>query len=84
MCSLCGALTGRPHWTAQAGRHRVAYARELLGRYGLGVTEWQGRYLVTNRRGRTELVDDLGACWVVAERLAGRPVDPLEEAPCVR
>lgn len=82
MCSLCGELSTRPHWTDRSPDRaaRLTYARALLGAHGLGLVEWQRRYLVSNGRGRTEVVNDLGACWVAAERLVGRPVDPLEPA----
>lgn len=82
MCSLCGELSTRPHWTDRSPDRaaRLTYARALLRAHGLGLTEWHGRYLVSNGRGRTEVVDDLGACWVAAERLTGRPADPLDPA----
>jgi hypothetical protein len=91
MCSLCGDLSTRAHWSeqapgaaepAQARRHRAArtaYAAALLRAHGLTLAEWQGSYMVGNGRGRTEVVPDLAACWVVAERLAGRAVDPLAD-----
>jgi hypothetical protein len=54
MCSLCGDLSTRPHWSehapgeadaAQQRRHRAArtgYARALLAAHGLTLAEWQG------------------------------------------
>ncbi len=45
---------------------------------GLTVREWQGRgYLIGNGRGRVAVVRDLGELWAEAERMLGRPVDPL-------
>ena len=64
-----------------ARRHRLARlsaVRALLVGTGLTVTEWQGRrWLLGNGRGRTAVVEDLGALWAEAERMLGRPVDPL-------
>lgn len=88
MCGLCGDLSGRPNWTqAAAGdggqaqaRHRIrclADARALMSTRGLLLTGWSRRYVVADKRGRSILADDLPACWVAAERLAGDPVDPL-------
>jgi hypothetical protein len=37
-------------------------------------------YIVRDRKGRAEVVDDLGGLWAAAERLAGRPLDPLDPA----
>ncbi|MDP9429435.1 MAG: GTP-binding protein [Actinomycetota bacterium] len=88
MCALCGDLTPRDHWSEQGpgatGRRpqqqRLQGLRRLLEGTGLTVTEWQGRgYQLANGRGRTVLVRDLGALWAEAEaeRMRGRPVDPL-------
>ena len=35
--------------------------------------------MVTDGKGRTEVADDLSAVWAAAERLAGRPLDPLDD-----
>ena len=37
-----------------------------------------GSSLLQSRTGRTEIVPHLGALWPAAERLAGRPCDPLD------
>jgi hypothetical protein len=34
--------------------------------------------VLRDRKGKTAVVDDLGALWTAAERLAGRPLDPLD------
>ena len=61
--------------------HRAALTNEVLRHYGLRVQDWSGsKYLVRDRKGRSELVQDLGALWPVAEKLAGRPLDPLDPA----
>jgi hypothetical protein len=35
-------------------------------------------YVLRDRKGRSEVVGDLGALWQAAERLAGKPLDPLD------
>ena len=82
MCALCGVLRNE-HWADQgAGRRdrviRTARLGPVLGRFGLGVREWAGQYVLTDGKGRTEVADDLAALWAAAERLAGRPLDPLD------
>ena len=39
-----------------------------------------GKYVLRDLKGRSELVQDLGSLWPVAERLAGRAPDPLDPA----
>ena len=61
--------------------HRAALTNEVLRHYGLRVEDWGGsKYVLRDRTGGTELVQDLGALWPVAAKLAGRPLDPLEPA----
>jgi hypothetical protein len=83
MCALCGALL-TSHW-AESGsgrRERVFRARLLnrvLAHFGLELTDWAGRvYVLRDRKGKAAVVDDLGGLWAAAERLAGRPLDPLD------
>jgi hypothetical protein len=92
MCALCGAFGVTEHWTdaagAQAGgttpaaerRARAEAANRVLGLYGLRLAEWGGRFTLTSRTGRTAIVEHFGALWPEAERLAGRPCDPLDAA----
>lgn len=88
MCGLCG-LFGGGHWTdgpgddgdarPALGRWRRARAADAaLGFYGLRLSPWGGRYVLAGRTGKSALVDDLGALWPAAERLAGRACDPLD------
>ena len=97
MCSLCGILGGRGHWTESAsspevfaGRteiHTAARERQqririlnvVLGHYGLTVSDWTaGKSMLRSATGRTALVDNVGELWPAAERLTGRPLDPLD------
>ena len=99
MCSLCGILAGRGHWTesasspeAFAGRaethtagrerqHRTRILNAVLRHYGLSLGDWTaGKSVLRSFTGRTALVENVGALWPAAERLAGRPLDPLDPA----
>ena len=44
------------------------------------VREWAGQYVVSDGKGRSEVAADLAALWAAVERLAGRPLDPLDPA----
>ena len=52
----------------------------MLEPFGVRCAEWQGRLTVSGRTGRSMVVGHLGALWPAAEKLAGRPIDPLVEA----
>ncbi|UHC18621.1 hypothetical protein LRS73_12660 [Methylobacterium currus] len=86
MCGLCGAFGAPDHWsdgvrsgTPQAERRaRAAAANRVLGLYGLRLAAWADRYTLSGRTGRSAVVDHLGALWPAAERLSGRPCDPLD------
>ena len=86
MCALCGAFGVGKHWSdgsAQAltgaeRQHRVATANRILAAYGLTLSNWSGRYTLTRRTGASTVVDNFGTLWSEAERLVGRPCDPLD------
>ena len=60
--------------------HRVAAANRILKYYGMTLVDWQGRsFVLSTATGKTEMVDNLSHLWAAAERLIGRPCDPLEE-----
>lgn len=83
MCALCGVLL-EEHWAEQRGGRRARVFRvellnRVLGHFGLRLEDWSGRiYVLSDRKGRAVIVENLGALWVQAERLAGRPLDPLD------
>ena len=59
--------------------NRTALTNEVLRHYGLQVEDWGGsKYVLRDRKGRTELVQHLGALWPAAAKLAGRTLDPLD------
>jgi hypothetical protein len=94
VCSHCGSLAAGPHWSeaggdrAQVGARRealrerllrVALLNRALAPVGLQVQEWEeSAYVLRSPTGETVLVDNLTALLVEAERLARRPIDPLD------
>jgi hypothetical protein len=60
---------------------RVRAANRVLKYYRLSLADWQGStFVLSTATGKIELVDDLAHLWVAAERLLGRPCDPLDES----
>lgn len=63
----------------RAWQHRTQVLNHILGCYGLRLDTWQSRhYMLSDRKGRTLLVQDLGALWSAAQQLAGHVLDPLD------
>jgi hypothetical protein len=81
VCALCGFL-GSGHWAEDGGRRGRAFRVRLLARvldyFGLDLAGWGQGYVLRDRKGRSVVVDNLGAVWVEAEKLLGRPLDPLD------
>jgi hypothetical protein len=70
---------------AESRRHertkRVAAANRVLAHYRMNLADWQGSaFVLSSATGKTEIVDNLAHLWIAAERLLGRPCDPLNEA----
>lgn len=90
MCGLCGIFGLEAHWTDDPGAspvsrradraHRARVANTVLGLFGLKLSAWADRFTLSGRTGKSAVVDHLGAVWPVAEKLAGRPCDPLDPA----
>lgn len=90
MCANCGFPAAQGHWTdagARSGfdriRGRLRRAQVLapvLAAYGLAVhDDGSGDgFVVSNKTGHQVMVNSLGELWEAAERIAGRPVDPLD------
>jgi len=98
MCSLCGVLVSE-HW-AEAGEgrrarvFRVQLLNRVLGHFGLELSDWSGGvYVLRDRKGRSEVVPDLGALWqaiifgglsivsVLIYRKFFRPLEPIGDQP---
>ena len=59
---------------------RVAAANRVLAHYRMSLADWQGSaFVLVTATGKTEIVDNLAHLWIAAERLLGRPCDPLDE-----
>jgi hypothetical protein len=64
---------------------RVAAANRILKHYGLALADWQGAsFVLSTRTGRTQMVESLAHLWLAADRLLGRPCDPLDEGLVAR
>ena len=90
MCANCGFPSAPGHWTEagaatasdrlRARFRRAQVLQSILLAYGLmvhddGVTPG---LTIATQTGIYEMVADLTEIWAVAERLHGRPIDPLD------
>jgi hypothetical protein len=96
MCGLCGIVGGEAHWTDRAAgagaigdqsltrrrerQQRVALVNRVLAPFRLKVSDWNNALVLRGPTGRQVMVDALAHIWAPAERLAGRPLDPLDPA----
>jgi len=59
--------------------HRTRVLNQILSHYGLRLDDWQSRsYVLSDRKGSTVMVRDLGELWPAAQQLARRQLDPLD------
>jgi hypothetical protein len=85
MCALCNVLMSS-HWAEQGDSRRARVLRtrllrRVLAHFGLQLDEWAGSvYVLSDRKGNSTVVQDIGTLWVSAQALAGRPLDPLDPA----
>ena len=60
---------------------RVACASRVLRPFGLTLSDWQATsFVLSTATGKTEMVDNLTHLWSAAEKLLGKPCDPLDPA----
>lgn len=58
---------------------RIRQSNKILAVYGLKLSDWTGsKYILNDKKGRSEIVQDLGALWTAVEKLLGKPIDPLD------
>lgn len=58
---------------------RTKICNDLLHIYGINLKEWNNsRFLMTNKKERTEVLQDLGQIWQKSEDMIGKPIDPLD------
>jgi hypothetical protein len=61
--------------------HRTRLANQILRNYGLKLDDWNGsKYILSNQKGSSEVVHDLGSLWPAAQKLIRRSLDPLDPA----
>ena len=59
----------------------MAAANRVLSYYRMTLADWQGSaFVLSTATGKTEIVDNLTHLWASAEKLLGRPCDPLDPA----
>jgi hypothetical protein len=64
---------------------RVQLANRILAHCGMTLSDWQGSaFVLSTATGKSEMVEHLGHLWSAAERLTGRPCDPLDPALLAR
>ena len=99
MCSLCGVLGGRGHWTESASspeafasrqdqrtrrrerQEQTRLANRVLQHYGLKITDFSGAsYVLSNRTGRSVIVNNITEVWIAAEEMNKKGCDPLDPA----
>jgi hypothetical protein len=91
MCSACGFPATEGHWSdaGAANAHQRLRARFLRARklnavlqnYGLSAYD-DGQtpgIQIADRTGQVILARDLRDVWIAAEKLIGKPIDPLDQ-----
>ncbi|MHA1571457.1 MAG: hypothetical protein ACTSWM_06520 [Alphaproteobacteria bacterium] len=74
------AFGGREATRRQDRLRRVALVNAVLHHFSVKAQDWQATsYMLTTPTGKSTIVDHLGLLWSEAEKLAGRPCDPLDE-----
>lgn len=59
---------------------RVKILNKILEFYGLKIKEWQGsKYILSNAKGYTAIISDLGDLWQKADELNKKPLDALDD-----
>ena len=58
---------------------RVKLLNEILCFYGLKIEDWQGsKFVLSDKKGQSVIVNDLGDLWDKAMNLAKRDIDALD------
>lgn len=73
-------VAGEKQRSRQRDRHhRTRLTNKILRYYGLTLEDWSGsKYVLRDKKGRTEMIQDLGELWPAAEKFIGRTLDPLD------
>lgn len=58
---------------------RVTIANKILGYYGLKIQDWNGsKYVISDKKGVSNVVHDLGGMWKTASDMCHKEMDPLD------
>ena len=58
---------------------RAHFVDEIVKFYGFNLSDWNGnRYLLSDKKGNTTIIENLGGIWAAAEVLMHRKPDPLD------
>jgi hypothetical protein len=77
--TMGSAGSDRERARRRARHHRTRVLNHILNFYGLQLDDWQSRsYVLSDRKGKTVLVSDLGALWPAVQQLLGQCPDPLD------
>src|SRR3979490_159726 len=69
-----------PAWRGRERMNRVTAANRSLAHYRMNLADWQGSaFVLSTATGKSAVVDNLRHLWMTAQRLLGRPCDPLDE-----
>lgn len=70
-----------PQLRRQERAQRIRVANQALRVFGLSLEDWQSNaYILRTLTGKSEVFDSLNHLWPTAEKLIGRPCDPLDES----
>jgi hypothetical protein len=60
---------------------RAQLVSAVFAGYGLTFQDWEGSsFILRDAKGNSAIAPDLASLWTEAERILGRPLDPLEPA----
>ncbi|WP_181234905.1 hypothetical protein [Helicobacter pylori] len=58
---------------------RVRLLNQILAFYGLKINDWQGaKFMLSDKKGQSVMVNDLGDLWDKAQNLAKKEMDALD------
>ncbi|MDR3255339.1 MAG: hypothetical protein LBT31_07205 [Synergistaceae bacterium] len=58
---------------------RVSFVNRILSFYGLDLRDWGGsKYILSDKKGSSKVVNDLGDMWQEAQKLTDNRLDPLD------
>jgi len=59
--------------------HRTSLANKILLYYGIKLEDWNGsKYILRDKKGQIEIVNDLGSLWSAVTKLSHKVPDPLD------